>query len=117
MYNDILYGNLEIPDYLSKECQDLLSKLLTRDPNHRLGHGLGFEEIKNHPWCAKINWEYVLHKRMAPPFKPSLYTSNIDPECRAEIQDEKNIADDSIFISNFLNSSSRIIPDIYYEAP
>jgi hypothetical protein len=40
----------------------------------------GFEEIQQHPWCRKIDWNAVYQKRVRPPFKLSTSTSNFDPE-------------------------------------
>ena len=40
----------------------------------------GASEIKEHPWCADIEWAQVLKKDVLPPFKPFLNKSNFDPE-------------------------------------
>jgi hypothetical protein len=37
-------------------------------------------EIKEHPWCADIEWSKVFKKEMNPPFKPFMNRSNFDPE-------------------------------------
>jgi serine/threonine protein kinase len=36
MFEDILFAELQIPDHLSKECQDFLADLLNKKSNERL---------------------------------------------------------------------------------
>lgn len=45
-----------------------------------MGHQRGSAEIKEHPWCADIDWTAVLKKTIDPPFKPFLHRSNFDSE-------------------------------------
>jgi len=57
---------------------------------------------------------------MTPPFKPSLYTSNLDPECTAKLEDEPVPVEDSWLYTTVLDNSCKdsvILPDVYYEAP
>lgn len=72
MYDMILHSELLLPDQLlSKEVQDLLIRLLARDPRKRLGSGeRGSDEIKFHPWFADINWEDVYNRKVKPQFVP-----------------------------------------------
>lgn len=39
---------------VSKESQDLISKLLEKDKNKRLGKDNGIDEIISHPWFAEL---------------------------------------------------------------
>ncbi len=60
-----------------------MAKLLTHDPEKRLGAGVeDAEDIKKHPYFADVNWDDVLNKRIPTPFKPTLKnprdTSNFD---------------------------------------
>lgn len=48
LYKKILNGVFEVPEHLSRECRDLLSKILTVNPSKRIG----LEDIKNHPFLA-----------------------------------------------------------------
>ena len=48
---------------LSKEAQDLVSKLLVKEPTERLGcMKLGVAEIKRHAFFAKTNWQRLEKK-------------------------------------------------------
>lgn len=48
-------------------------KLLTRDPNRRLGSGKAdAEEIKAHPFFKDVNWDDVVNKRIPPPYCPTI---------------------------------------------
>ena len=42
-------------------CQDLVTGLLQKDPNMRLGHN-GAHEVKDHPWFMSIDWNVLLKK-------------------------------------------------------
>ena len=42
----ICKGKYEIPEHVSKECADLISKLLTVEPNKRIT----IEDAKKHIW-------------------------------------------------------------------
>ncbi len=50
-----------------------ISQLLTRDATRRLGSGLDdAEPIKRHPFFKDTNFEDVLHKRIPPPYFPTI---------------------------------------------
>ncbi|XP_022249312.1 ribosomal protein S6 kinase delta-1-like isoform X2 [Limulus polyphemus] len=51
------HTTINIPSHVSVEAQDLLRKLLKYSPSERLGAGPhGLDDIKSHPFFAKINW-------------------------------------------------------------
>lgn len=69
-FDNILSSALTFPSDIpvSRECQELIQGLLTRNPNKRLGAHGGAEEIKNHPFFKPINWALLRNQR--PPFVP-----------------------------------------------
>lgn len=83
MYQKILFDQLKFPDECSPSSRTLITGLLQRNPERRLGKK-SIDEIKTHPFFAAISWEDLLAKRVKPPWKPSLTsaldTSNFDPE-------------------------------------
>ena len=54
VYN-ITKGNYDLPDTISKECQDLIKKILQIDPNKRIS----IQEIKEHPWMNKFKFNLM----------------------------------------------------------
>lgn len=57
-----------IPEEMSFEAQDLIDKLLTEDPNQRLG-AKGASEVKQHVFFKDINWDTLARQKAA--FVPS----------------------------------------------
>ena len=49
--------------------QDIITKLLQRDPKDRLGTVNGAEDIKAHPFFADIQWALIRHR--TPPYVPA----------------------------------------------
>lgn len=61
MYRQILSASVTFPPFLSPECTDLLSKLLVKDPEKRLGSGDGdCTEIMAHQFFKNMNWELFI---------------------------------------------------------
>lgn len=58
LYDNIKNKEIEIPAGSSPTLGDLITKLLIKDPNTRLGASeRDAEEIMEHPWFAETNWE------------------------------------------------------------
>jgi len=87
MYRKILSEPLHFSDVVPPAAKDLLTKLLNRDPEQRLGAN-GSAEIKAHPFFHAIDWRKLLQRKYEPTFKPSvvdaLDTANFDPEFTSE---------------------------------
>ena len=69
--------------FFSVEAKSLLQGLLERDPAKRLGSSEeDANELKRHPWFAKIDWQKLMLKQLEAPFKPFVSgpedTRNID---------------------------------------
>lgn len=71
MYRKILQNPLRFGDEIHSEARSLLTGLLNRDPAHRLGKD-GAEEIKKHPFFARIDWKRLMAKGYTPPYKPGV---------------------------------------------
>jgi serum/glucocorticoid-regulated kinase 2 len=56
-------------DIVSLSAKDILTKLLNRNPEQRLGAN-GASEIKAHPFFHCIDWHKLLLRKCEPPFKP-----------------------------------------------
>ncbi|XP_022537338.1 ribosomal protein S6 kinase beta-2 [Astyanax mexicanus] len=69
----ILKCKICLPPYLTPDARDLIKKLLKKNPSQRLGSGKGdCADIQKHPFFRHINWDDLLHKRVEPPYRPSL---------------------------------------------
>jgi len=76
MYKNILYNDLSFTKKrnisFSAQAQDLISKLLRKDPENRIGVGKrDAEDIKNHAWFNGLDWEQLSEKKIEPPYLPS----------------------------------------------
>ena len=68
---------LFFPNFFSNNLKDLLSKLLCKEPNKRIGLK-SKKQIKTHPWFQNINWDDVLTKNIKPPINFSLIKNKTD---------------------------------------
>ncbi|KAI5068276.1 hypothetical protein GOP47_0016621 [Adiantum capillus-veneris] len=59
---------------VSYAARDLISGLLVKDPQHRLGYKRGATEIKQHPFFEGVNWALI--RSMAPPEIPRTFELN-----------------------------------------
>ncbi|KAJ2896926.1 Serine/threonine-protein kinase gad8 [Zalerion maritima] len=89
MYRKILSEPLHFPnqEIVPPAAKDLLTRLLNRNPEERLGAN-GSAEIKAHPFFHAIDWRKLLQRKYEPTFKPNvtdaLDTKNFDPEFTSE---------------------------------
>ena len=85
IYDAILADEPLYPIHMPRDSVSILQKLLTREPELRLGSGpTDAQEIMSHAFFRNINWEDVYHKRVPAPFIPTVKgradTSNFDSE-------------------------------------
>jgi serine/threonine protein kinase len=85
IYDAILADEPLYPIHMPRDSVSILQKLLTREPEQRLGSGpTDAQEIMSQPFFRNINWDDVYHKRITPPFQPQITsatdTSNFDSE-------------------------------------
>ncbi|KAH9895025.1 kinase-like protein [Cubamyces lactineus] len=71
------------PEGFDEQAQDLIRKLLVRDPDQRLGAGppgspWDMDALRNHPFFASINWR-TLWTDPAPPLEPGLVKKETPP--------------------------------------
>jgi serine/threonine protein kinase len=85
IYDAILADEPLYPIHMPRDSVSILQKLLTREPELRLGSGpTDAQEIMSHAFFRNINWDDVYQKRIPPPFMPTISsatdTSNFDQE-------------------------------------
>lgn len=85
IYDAILADEPLYPIHMPRDSVSILQKLLTREPELRLGSGRrDAEEIMEHPFFKGVDWDDIYNKRVPTPFKPQIKdakdTSNFDQE-------------------------------------
>jgi len=85
IYDAILADEPLYPIHMPRDSVSILQKLLTREPDQRLGSGpTDAQEVMSQPFFRNVNWEDIFHKRVPPPFMPAIKnatdTSNFDSE-------------------------------------
>ena len=122
MYSKILNGKLEVPDFVSDDAKDLITKLLDKNPKTRIGSQGGIEDVIRHPWLRDVDFEKLVEKKVQPPFVPDLQGGNVGGPCSgmkinpeffsdSEVDPEDQF---SLFEYNSLPDSSRI-SKFYFE--
>ncbi len=125
IYDAILADEPLYPIHMPRDSVSILQKLLTREPELRLGSGPGdAQEIMSHAFFKGVNWDDVYQKRLPTPFRPNIKdakdTSNFDSEFTSvtpvltPVQSGKCTLLSSVPVSNDISSiiacSSRRIP-------
>jgi serine/threonine-protein kinase Psk1 len=74
----IVKTKLSMPYFLSADAKDLLTRLLRKEPNKRLGSNMpkDMTTIKKHRFFRKINWIALAKREVEPPINPLV----TDPE-------------------------------------
>ena len=106
---DLYKTKILIPDYVTKEAQDLITKLLVVNPKKRIGYGEnGSNKIKQHPYFKGINWKDALNQKLKPPFIPNLndeadlkYFNSIENEEKGSSNSYSNSNSNDYDISGF----------------
>ena len=76
MYDQIINGSIRYPDpekhgiEVDPQAQDLLNKLLDKNPSTRLGAKSGAKEILAHPFFSDVEVEKILNRELTPEYIP-----------------------------------------------
>ena len=68
MYNNILVSKPTYPKNMDKITRDLVSKILTKEPEVRMT----LSDIQKHQFFDGLNWDDAITKKLMPPFIPDL---------------------------------------------
>lgn len=75
--DNIVKQKLVLPYFLSPDSKDLLTRLLRKDPNKRLGsQPKDLQTLKKHRFFRKIDWKKLAAREVEPPIQPMI----TDPE-------------------------------------
>uniref|UniRef100_A0A3B4A0L7 Uncharacterized protein n=1 Tax=Periophthalmus magnuspinnatus TaxID=409849 RepID=A0A3B4A0L7_9GOBI len=89
VFDSIVNDEVRYPRFLSTEAIGIMRRLLRRNPERRLGSGeKDAEEVKKQPFFRNMDWDALLHKKVPPPFVPTIGgkedVSNFDEEFTTE---------------------------------
>uniref|UniRef100_A0A8C6V0B4 protein kinase C n=1 Tax=Neogobius melanostomus TaxID=47308 RepID=A0A8C6V0B4_9GOBI len=89
VFDSIVNDEVRYPRFLSTEAIGVMRRLLRRNPERRLGSGeKDADDVKKQPFFKGMDWEALLHRKMPPPFVPTIKgkedVSNFDLEFTAE---------------------------------
>lgn len=71
LYELICNGRLLLPPEFSPELRNFISSLLAKEVKKRIGClKNGVNDIKTHPYLAKVDWSSILDRSIVPPFVP-----------------------------------------------
>ena len=69
----IVFKIINDKDEIGKNAKDLILKFLVIEPEKRLGAGEnGINDIKNHNFFKRIDWDLAENKKLIPPYKPDI---------------------------------------------
>merc|ERR1719295_28883 len=92
LFEKILIAPLSPPMYLSLEARCIISGLLERDPERRLGSSdRDALEIEEHPFFEDIDWIKLYSKEVEPPFEPNVKDEYDTSNFREEFTKEEPI--------------------------
>ncbi|KAG0211253.1 hypothetical protein BGX33_004432 [Mortierella sp. NVP41] len=81
MYQRVLEDELEFPMDIDQDAASIITGLLERNPDHRLG-SQGAHFVKEHPYFDSIDWDVAMKRQLPCPYIPDLISeedlSNFD---------------------------------------
>eukprot|EP00761_Pharyngomonas_kirbyi_P003172 gb/GECH01003176.1/.p1 GENE.gb/GECH01003176.1/~~gb/GECH01003176.1/.p1 ORF type:complete len:419 (+),score=87.57 gb/GECH01003176.1/:1-1257(+) len=95
-FGRILNKNLRFPSepHVSRNCKDLIKRLLAKDKERRVGHKAGAAEIKKHPFFKGINWSLIRNE--TPPIIPEI-RHQLDTSNFRELADDDDTQEDTSY--------------------
>lgn len=89
VFDSIVNDEVRYPRFLSLEAVSLMRRLLKKNPEKRLGStDRDAEDVKRQPFFRTLNFEYLLKKKIRPPFVPTVANledvANFDEEFTSE---------------------------------
>ena len=76
MFQAVMHSDPSFPEGFPSDAAALVMRLLTKDPDERLGSSDddGWHEFREHPFFGNIDWERLEKKQMEPPYRPTIHS-------------------------------------------
>lgn len=71
VFEKILAGKVQVPDYVDEQASNLIHRFLQIDPALRIGAN-GAAEVKAHPWFEGLDWGRLQRRENHGPIKPMI---------------------------------------------
>jgi serine/threonine protein kinase len=86
---NILKQKLVMPYFLGPDAKDLLTRLLRKEPNKRLGgrNSKDLKALKSHRFFRRIDWKRLERRECEPPIKPLITDPELAENFDAEFTD------------------------------
>lgn len=79
IFSDIFKTNIKFPNHFSLQLKSLITRLLEKNPEKRLGFAEGVQEILRHEWFFPLNVE-KLKRIYKTSIKPNVYNFYVEKE-------------------------------------
>lgn len=77
VYEKIISGKVNYPESFSKPLEDLVGKLLAKNPSKRLGNMKGgIADLTKHKWFGSFDWKGLTSGTIVPHYVPDLAEFN-----------------------------------------
>ena len=94
---------------ISKNAQDLITRLLEKKVENRLCYHDGIEELKKHPFFKNIDFNAIERKEIAAPFIP-IITNNTDVRNFDEM-----FTNEKLEMSNIASKNVKLVQENQYK--
>lgn len=86
MFERIANEKVQVPAHVSPAARLILTGLLEKDPERRLGFENGFSDLKRNAFFDDLNWDRLLQRSRYGPLKPHLSGYYFDKEFVKELE-------------------------------
>lgn len=103
VYEKIISGKVNYPDSFSKPLEDLVGKLLAKNPSKRLGNMKGgIADVTKHKWFGSFDWKGLVSGTIVPHYVPDLTGFNRrlrDDESEDSDEEDEEDDDDKVRVA------------------
>ncbi|KAJ3398446.1 hypothetical protein CcCBS67573_g03364 [Chytriomyces confervae] len=94
IYDNIEQCHIGWNPLIKGSCKDIVTRLLEKDPEKRLGSNGDGDEIRAHPWFKTVKWSRAETRGLQPPFLPACEPPEVierERAARGQMEDYANM--------------------------